>query len=44
MGEFMAALAEKREPMTSGADNLNTIRIAEAAVVSSKTGKAVDLR
>jgi len=44
MGEMMAALCEKREPMTSGEDNLNTIRIVEAAVVSSKMGEAVKLR
>ncbi|NOZ21239.1 MAG: Gfo/Idh/MocA family oxidoreductase [Planctomycetes bacterium] len=44
MGEMMRALNEKREPMTSGADNLKTIRIVEAAVISSKTGRAVDLK
>ena len=44
MGEFMSSLTEKREPLTSGADNLKTVRIAEAAVISSKTGKTVDLK
>ncbi|MEW6359251.1 MAG: Gfo/Idh/MocA family oxidoreductase [Planctomycetota bacterium] len=44
MGEMMAALTEGREPMTSGADNLNTIRIVEAAVISAKTGRAVELK
>jgi len=43
MGEMMRALAERREPQTSGRDNLNSIRIAYAAVESSKTGQAVEL-
>lgn len=43
MGEMMQALTEKREPQTSGRDNLNSIRIAYAAVESSETGKAVEL-
>ena len=44
MGEMMSALNEAREPTTSGSDNLRSIRMAEAAVISAKTGKAVDLR
>ena len=44
MGEMMSALTEGREPMTSGEDNLNTIRIVDAAVESAKTGKTVTLR
>ena len=44
MGEMMSALSESREPMTSGRDNLHSIRIAEAAVESSKTGRTVALR
>jgi predicted dehydrogenase len=43
MGELMRALAEGREPETSGRDNLNTLRIAYAAVESSETGQAVSL-
>ena len=43
MGELMQALAERREPETSGRDNLNTLRIAYAAVESSETGQAVSL-
>jgi predicted dehydrogenase len=43
MGELMRALAEGREPQTSGRDNLHSIRIAYAAVESSKTGEAVAL-
>lgn len=44
MGEMLTALAAKREPVTSGRDNLNTVRIAYAAVESSRTGQAVELR
>jgi len=43
MGEMMQALYEKRAPMTSGQDNLNSIKIAYAAVESSTTGEAVIL-
>lgn len=43
MGELMRALAEGREPETFGRDNLNTLRIAYAAVESSETGQAVSL-
>lgn len=38
MGEMLRALAEGREPQTSGRDNLSSIRIAYAAVESSETG------
>ena len=43
MGAFMRALTEGTEPPTSGRDNLNSIRIAYAAVESSETGRAVAL-
>jgi predicted dehydrogenase len=43
MGELMRALTEEREPETSGRDNLNTLRIAYAAVESSETGRTVEL-
>jgi predicted dehydrogenase len=43
MGEMMTALAEGREPLTSGRDNLNTLRIALAAVESSETGRAIEI-
>ncbi len=43
MGAFMLALAEGRDPPTSGRDNLQSIRIAYAAVESSETGRTVDL-
>lgn len=43
MGELMRALNEGREPQTSGRDNLNSIKIAYAAVESAATGKTVEL-
>lgn len=43
MGEVMNALTENRPPLTTGRDNLNSIRIAYAAVESSQTGHAVEL-
>ncbi|HET6314940.1 MAG TPA: gfo/Idh/MocA family oxidoreductase, partial [Chloroflexota bacterium] len=43
MGELMSALAEGREPATSGRDNLQSIRLAFAAVESSETGRAVEV-
>src|SRR5262249_3908030 len=43
MGELLRALADGRAPQTSGEDNLDTIRIAYAAVESSRTGRAVEL-
>jgi predicted dehydrogenase len=43
MGELMNALTENRAPQTSGRDNLNSIRIAYAAVESSQSGEAIEL-
>lgn len=43
MGELMQALTEGRAPQTSGRDNLQSVKIAYAAVESSQTGKAVDV-
>jgi predicted dehydrogenase len=43
MGELLTALAEGRAPLTSGEDNLRSIKIAYAAVQSSETGEAVAL-
>ena len=43
MGELMRALNEGRSPQTSGRDNLNSIKIAYAAVESAATGRAVEL-
>jgi predicted dehydrogenase len=44
MGELMRALAEGREPQTSGRDNLHSIQIAYAAVESVATGRTVELQ
>jgi len=43
MGERLRSLAERREPVTSGRDNLQSIKIAYAAVASSEQGRAVAL-
>ena len=43
MGAFLAALTDGREPPTSGADNLRSIRIAQAAVEGAATGQTVAL-
>jgi len=43
MAEMMNALSEGRDPLTSGRDNLNTVRTAYAAVISSNEGRAVEL-
>ena len=42
-GQLMRAITEDREPETSGADNLESIKIAYAAVESSRSGRAVEL-
>jgi predicted dehydrogenase len=44
MGELMQALSEEREPLTSGRDNLNSIKIAYAAVESSRSGETVTIQ
>lgn len=44
MGEMLTALAERRAPMTTALDNLETIRLANAALISANTGRAIDLR
>ena len=44
MAEMLNALEEGREPETSGVDNLDSIRVTNAAVESSKTGRPVELR
>jgi predicted dehydrogenase len=43
MGELLTALAEGRAPQTSGRDNLQSIKMALAAVESSESGRAVEL-
>lgn len=44
MGELMRAVAEDREPETSGRDNLESIQIAYAAVESAETGATMTLK
>ena len=44
MAEMLNALAEDRQPETSGVDNLDSIRVTNAAVESYKTGQPVELR
>ena len=43
MAEMLNALEEGREPETSGVDNLDSIRVTNAAVESSKTGWPVEI-
>ncbi len=44
MGEMLDAVAEDREPLTSGRDNLESIAIADAAVRSSERHEPVEVR
>ena len=41
--EFVSAIQEKRKPLVTAKDGLNVIRIAEAALASSKSGSAIYL-
>ena len=43
MAEMLNALNEGREPQTSGRDNLNSIRVTNAAVEAYKTGLTIEL-
>jgi predicted dehydrogenase len=43
MAEMMRAVTDSREPVTSGRDNLNSIKIVFAAVQSSRAGRTVRL-
>lgn len=43
LGEFVAALSEKRQPIVTGKDGLNVIRVAEAALASSSSGTPIYL-
>ncbi|MXX25614.1 MAG: Gfo/Idh/MocA family oxidoreductase [Caldilineaceae bacterium SB0668_bin_21] len=43
MGEMLRAMAEGREPECTGRDNLESIRMAVAAVESSNSGESVEL-
>ena len=43
MAEMLSALAKRREPQTSGRDNLRSIRITNAAVESYNSGRTVEV-
>jgi predicted dehydrogenase len=43
MGELLTAVAQGRQPLTHGQDNLESLRIAFAAVASAESGRAVDV-
>ena len=43
MGEMLRAMEEGREPECTGRDNLDSIRMAVAAVESSSSGESVEL-
>jgi UDP-N-acetylglucosamine 3-dehydrogenase len=43
MREFVGALQEKRQPLVTGRDGLNVIRVAEAALASSSSGTPIFL-
>jgi predicted dehydrogenase len=43
MGDLMQAIADGREPMCSGEDNLKTLAILFGSVQSAKEGRAVEL-
>ncbi len=44
MKEFVSALREKRQPLVTGEDGLNVIRVAEAVLASSSSGAPIYLR
>ena len=41
--EFVTAIQEKRQPLVSGKDGLNVIRVAEAVLASSSSGAPIHL-
>lgn len=41
--DFLAAVREKRDPLVTGRDALETLRVAEAATQSHQTGKLISL-
>ena len=43
MAELLCALEEDREALTSGSDNLSTLRIVEAAYLSARRGRRVTI-
>jgi predicted dehydrogenase len=44
MGELLCAIEKKRAPLNNAADNLNSLALCFAAVVSAETGKPQDPR
>jgi len=44
MGDLMNAISEGREPISSGRDNLNTVKAYLAGLLSEKEGRPVKLR
>lgn len=42
--EFVKAIQEKRQPLVTGRDGLNAMRVAEAALASSSSGTPIYLR
>jgi predicted dehydrogenase len=44
MAELLCALEEKREPTISGRDNLKTMALVEAAYLSARTHRTVELK
>jgi UDP-N-acetylglucosamine 3-dehydrogenase len=44
MQEFVSALREKRQPLVTGEDGLNVIRVAEAVLASSSSGTPIYLK
>ncbi len=43
LGEFVAALEQKRQPLVTGKDGLTVIRVAEAVLASSSSGTPIYL-
>ncbi len=41
--DFLEAIRDKREPLVSGEDGLETIKVCQAAIESVKTGRKIDL-
>ena len=43
ISDFVNAITEKKDPLVTGYDGMMAVKIAEAAVTSSKTGKVIDI-
>jgi len=43
LDDFLAAIREKRQPLVSGRDAVETLRVAEAAIASQKKGAVVQI-